>query len=203
MIEFLTYRNMQHNYALFIQNRTKQETDDAMLRCYGASWEKSKEKLIHWYENEFVRDESGEIIFSAPREVFMTLQGDGTMEVTDCRLSDYRVEREPEYEDDVCVLEKLSHKMTDQNGKTHDLDFTPYVTMTPEDTKAFSEIAIRLGRVPTTKDNNGVNFDSESIAALLTRLEDESGFNRDMAERDQQNHQWDEADVEAYQERWI
>ena len=43
---------------------------------------------------------------------------------------------------------------------------------------------------------------SESIAALLTRLEDEQSYHRDMAEMDQQHHQWDEADVEAQQERW-
>ena len=203
VIDFLSFRSMQYNYAELIKTRTKEKTSEAMSALYETLWEKAKNDVIFWYENDFVRDDDGEIIFGAMEmEIFKTIQPDGSIATTDCRLSNYRVETEPEYEDGVCVLEKKSHKMTDQDGKTHDLDVSPYVTMKPEDTKAFSEIAIRLGRVPTTKDNNGVNFDSESIAALLTRLEDEQSYHRDMAEMDQQHHQWDEADVEAQQERW-
>jgi len=86
----------------------------------------------------------------------------------DCRLSNYRYEDENEYDSENT---KRWHKMDDHNGKTHYLDISPYVHLTPEDTKAFTEIAIRLGRVPTRQYNKGVNFDSASIAALLRSLE--------------------------------
>ena len=204
VIDFLSFRSMQHNYAELIKTRTKEKTSEAMSTLYEALWDKAKNDVIFWYENDFVRDDDGEIIFGAREmEIFKTIQPDGSLATTDCRLSNYQFEDETEYDaDGVAENCKRWHTMTDQNGTTHDLDVSPYVTMTPEDTKAFSEIAIRLGRVPTTKDNNGVNFDSESIAALLTRLEDEQSYHRDMAEMDQQHHQWDEADVEAQQERW-
>ena len=204
VIDFLSFRSMQYNYAELIKTRTKEKTSEAMSTLYEALWDKAKNDVIFWYENDFVRDDDGEIIFGAMEmEIFKTIQPDGSLATTDCRLSNYQFEDETEYDaDGVAENCKRWHTMTDQNGTTHDLDVSPYVTMTPEDTKAFSEIAIRLGRVPTTKDNNGVNFDSESIAALLTRLEDEQSYHRDMAEMDQQHHQWDEADVEAQQERW-
>tara|TARA_R110000765_G_scaffold262528_1_gene362425 strand:- start:567 stop:872 length:306 start_codon:yes stop_codon:yes gene_type:complete len=90
----------------------------------------------------------------------------------DCRLKNYRYEDENEYDSDgVAENTKRWHKMDDHNGETHYLDISPYVHLTPEDTKAFTEIAIRIGRVPTRHYNNGVNFDSESIAYLLRSLE--------------------------------
>ena len=102
------------------------------------------------------RHESREIVSSWMKEKLMS----------DCRLKNYRFEELHE-EDNM----KLWHMMDDQNGVTHALDISPYHTVTPADTKAFSEIAIRLGKVPTKKDNNGINFDSNSIASLLKRLE--------------------------------
>ena len=86
----------------------------------------------------------------------------------DCRLKNYRYDDENEFGDETT---KRWHKMAAQAGRTHYLDICPYVHLTPKDTKAFTEIAIRLGRVPTRRYNNGVNFDSESIAALLKSLE--------------------------------
>lgn len=124
---------------------------------------------------------------------------------TDCRLSNYRYA--DEYEEDNI---KRWHRMDDNTGKTHTLDISPYVHLEPADIKAFTEIAIRLGRVPTREDNfvplattirSGGNFDSQSIAALLTRLEDEQSYHRDMAEMDNQNYQWDKQDIEEYQEK--
>ena len=110
--------------------------------------------------NEFgiARHESQEIVSDWMKEKV----------VGDCRLKNYRFEELPE-EDNM----KLWHMMDDQKGITHALDISPYTRMTPSDTKAFSEIAIRLKRVPTRKDNGGAHFDSESIAALLKRLEEE------------------------------
>ena len=96
----------------------------------------------------------------------------------DCRLKNYRYEDENEFGDENT---KRWHKMDDQDGRTHYLDISPYVKLTPEDTKAFTEIAIRLGRVPNRHYNNGVNFDSESIAALLRSLEQTRKENRDEA----------------------
>jgi len=188
--DHLMISSMKHNYANLIKTRTKEEADRGMATIF-EGWEDHREAVIFWYENDMLMDESGEIKVT---EQLVTL--------TDCRLSNYDYDDQPEYEGNVKTMEKRLHFMDDHNGKTHTLPISPYVHLTPDGSKAFTEIAIRLGRVPTREDNGGKLFDNDSIVDLLTNLEDESGFNRDMAEMDQQNHQWDEQDIEEYQERW-
>ena len=65
VIDFLSFRSMQYNYAELIKTRTKEKTSEAMSALYETLWEKAKNDVIFWYENDFVRDDDGEIIFGA------------------------------------------------------------------------------------------------------------------------------------------
>lgn len=86
-----------------------------------------------------------------------------------CVLTNYKSWDEPEYDDD---NSKRWHTLTDQDGKEHYLDFSPYSIYEPEHIEAFVKCAKLLGRVPDCTDTKyRGNFEPAEILTLLDKLE--------------------------------
>ena len=59
----LTALNMKYNYPdIFAKSATPKEASERMRRVYGESWITHKEDVEFWYENDFYRDDEGNVV---------------------------------------------------------------------------------------------------------------------------------------------
>lgn len=79
----------------------------------------------------------------------------------------YKTWDEPEPDDE---SSKTWHTLSDPNGETYYLDFSPYAFYEPRHIEAFKACALLLGRMPETRDNQGINFQPNHIFTLLEKL---------------------------------
>ena len=86
-----------------------------------------------------------------------------------CVLTNYKTWDEVELDGN---NSKRWHSLTDQDGKEHYLDFSPYAIYESEHIQAFIKCAELLGRVPSCADTRyHGNFEPAEILTLLDKLE--------------------------------
>ena len=57
----LTLINMKYNYPDFVKEHGHDEADVRMERLYGQHWITHREHLWFWFDNDFYRDEEGNV----------------------------------------------------------------------------------------------------------------------------------------------
>jgi len=61
IVDSLTVINMKYNYPDFVLEYGHTTANEKMANLYGASWTAHKEEVWFWFDNEFYRDDSGEV----------------------------------------------------------------------------------------------------------------------------------------------